>query len=224
MHRNYLCDFYRAKPQATSILKMKTSFSAPPRQEPSLIKRLARLAGATRLRRGAFLIAATCLFTVRSQAQPDSPPAGGPPSANGDGNAGGWHGNFNREDMQARILSNLRTQFEVTDDAEWKLIADRITKVMDLRRSVGGGGFGMGGFRGGGNQGNRQAAAANPEGDALRTALEDKLPDAEIKARLERLRAARKQSEVRLDQAREDLRAVLTVRQEAVAVLMGLLP
>jgi len=62
----------------------------------------------------------------------------------------------------------------------------------------------MGGFRGGGNQGNRPAAAANSEADALRSALDDKLPDAEIKARIERLRAARKQSEARLDQARED--------------------
>jgi hypothetical protein len=125
--------------------------------------------------------------------------------------------------MQARMLTNLRNQFEVIDDAEWKIIAERITKVMDLRRSAGGGGFGLGAFRGGANQGNRPAAAANPEGDALRTALEDKLPDAEIKSRLERLRLARKQAEARLEQARDDLRAVLTVRQEAVAVLVGLL-
>lgn len=124
----------------------------------------------------------------------------------------------------ARIMTNLRTQFDVTDDAEWKLISDRITRVMELRRSAGGGGFGMGMLRGGGNQANRPAASGNPEADALRTALEDKLPDAEIKARLERLRVARKQAESRLDQAREDLRAVLTVRQEAVAVLAGLLP
>jgi hypothetical protein len=190
---------------------------------PGPFSRFAPQTAAAWLRRGAFLIAATSLLAVTSSAQQDAPPASGASSANAEANAGGWHGNFNREDMQARMLANLRNQFEVTDDAEWKLIAERITKVMDLRRSVGGGGFGMGAFRGGGNQGNRPAAAANPEGDALRTALEDKLPDAEIKARLERLRVTRKQSEARLDQAREDLRAVLTVRQEAVAVLVGLL-
>jgi hypothetical protein len=34
----------------------------------------------------------------------------------------------------------------------------------------------------------------------------------------------RKDSEVKLAKAQEDLRAVLTVRQEAVAVMAGLLP
>ncbi len=168
------------------------------------------------------LFAAICMFAVSSSAQTEGPPAGGPRSADADGNPGGWRGNFNREDMQARMLSNLRSQFDVADDAEWKLISERITKVMELRRTVAGGGFGLLMFRGG-NQGNRPATTVNPEADALRGALEDKLPDAEIKARLERLRLARKQSEARLDQAREDLRAVLTVRQEAVAVLVGLL-
>ena len=50
------------------------------------------------------------------------------------------------------------------------------------------------------------------------------MPDGEIKARLDRLREVRKENEAKLAKAQEDLRAVLTVRQEAIAVMYGLLP
>jgi hypothetical protein len=59
---------------------------------------------------------------------------------------------------------------------------------------------------------------------ALGFAIRDKLPDAEVKTRLERLRESRKESEAKLTKAQEDLRAVLSVRQEAIAVMFGLLP
>ena len=62
------------------------------------------------------------------------------------------------------------------------------------------------------------------EQDALRAALRDKLPDAEIKARQARVRDVQKQNEARLAKAQDELRAVLTVRQEAGAVMAGLLP
>ena len=114
------------------------------------------------------------------------------------------------------MLAGLRTQFDVADDAEWQLIADRITKVSELRRATTAGAFGLRG-------GPRASASSNSEQAALRAAVTEKLPDAEIKARLERLREAHKQAEAKLDQAREDLRSVLTVRQEAIAVLAGLL-
>ena len=48
--------------------------------------------------------------------------------------------------------------------------------------------------------------------------------DAEIKARLERVRGSRKTNEEKLTKAQEELRALLDVRQEAVAVMLGLLP
>ena len=118
------------------------------------------------------------------------------------------------------MMAALRDRFGVTDDAEWSLISTRITAVIELRRSVGG----FGGLRAGGDSGRAiRQGGANPEMDALRTAVTDKLPDAEIKARLDRFREVRKRNEAKLDKAREDLRAVLTVRQEALAVLMGLL-
>ena len=146
----------------------------------------------------------------------------------------GPRGNFNPEEMQQRQAQMMREQLGITDDAEWNLISQRVTAINELRRATMGGGMGMGmrGFGGGpggpggqgGQRGNRFGAQANPEADALRTAVTDKLPDAEVKARLARLREVRKQNEEKLAKAQEELRAVLTVRQEAAAVLMGLLP
>jgi len=132
---------------------------------------------------------------------PDSGPATPPPEVRGNR----MRGNYNPETMMAA----LRKRLEITDDAEWNLISTRIAAVRTLQRSAGG----FGGMRGG-----------SPEQQALREAVTDKLPDAEIKARLERVRAVRKENEAKLTQARADLAAVLTVRQEAALVLMGLLP
>ena len=173
------------------------------------------IASRRRLLRSATLIAALSICGVLAHAQQggsdtESAPAPRREASTESTGQTGRRGNANREDMQARMLTNLRTQFDVKDDSEWALIAERITKIMELRRSAVGGGFGMGGFRGG-SQNNR--AAQNPEVEALRTALDDKLPDAEVKARIEKLRAARKQAEAKFDQAREDLRSVLTFRQ-----------
>jgi len=96
---------------------------------------------------------------------------------------------------------------------------------------LGGFGGGRGGQAGqaggGGGQGGNRAgrgATASPEQDALRQAVTDKLPDAEVKSRLARLREVRKANEEKLTKAQENLRAVLDVRQEAVAVMAGLLP
>jgi len=167
--------------------------------------------------------------------------------AGGERGGRGDRGNMSPQDMQARMLTALRERLEVTDDEEWKVIADRVAKVAELRRASGGGApmmLGAFGGRGGpppGGQGGGQAGAegrggrgpgvggrggpgGNPELAALSTAVRDKLPDAEIKARLDRLRQSRKDSEAKLTKAQEELRAVLTVRQEATAVVFGLLP
>jgi hypothetical protein len=142
--------------------------------------------------------------------------------------------------MQARMLTGMRDRLEVPDDEEWKLISERLSKVMELRRSTMTGGFG-GGFTGrggpggpggdrggGGDQSGRsrgtRGTGGNTEVAALGAAVRDKLPDAEIKSRLDRVREVRKDNEAKLAKAQEDLRAVLSVRQEAMAVMFGLLP
>ena len=129
------------------------------------------------------------------------------------------------EDAASRAMTKLREQLEVPDDAEWDVIAERIANLTELRRTLAGGV----GIRGA-NVGDKVKAAgradrsARQEQDALRTAVRDKLPDAEIKSRLARAHDVHRQNESKLAKAQEELRAVLTVRQEAVAVVAGLLP
>lgn len=185
------------------------------------------------------MLAAAGAFSVSLLAQ--DPPAdaanGNAGRRGGRGQGGGFgggqgRGNFNPEEMQARVQAQMRELYGVTDDAEWKIISDRIIAIQELQRTqaaAGGGGMAMlaGGGRGGqggGGFGGRGGRGGDPNIAALRQAIQDKAPDAEIKARLAAVREARKASEERLTKAQEDLRALLDVRQEAVAVMSGLLP
>ena len=150
------------------------------------------------------------------------------------------------EEMRQRISARMKEQFEVTDDAEWKVIDAKIQKVNEARGAVGGGmGFGamaFGGGRGGagrggdadrGGDGNRGARGGagfgrfggqqSAEAQELQKAIDAKASADEIKAKLAKVREARKANEAKLEAAQEDLRKVLSVRQEAIAVTLGLL-
>lgn len=152
-------------------------------------------------------------------------------------------GNFDPAQMRQRMMDNYKERFEVTSDAEWKIISERIEKVMDAQRDsriAGFGGFGRGGGgggrRGGGNNGDTNAgggagggnrpnpfAADNPNVDALQKAVEGKASSDELKGKLAKVRESLKEKEAALVKAQDDLRKVLSVRQEAIAVLAGLL-
>ncbi len=154
-------------------------------------------------------------------------------------------GNFDPEQMRQRMMERYREALEIKSDDEWKAIEPRVTKVMDARRDVGfpGGGFfgrggpgGPGGRRGGGDggtggggggdQGGRPrgfGGEPNPDAEALQKAIEAKASNDEIKTKLAKYRESHKTKEANLAKAQDDLRKVLNVRQEASAVLMGLL-
>jgi hypothetical protein len=141
------------------------------------------------------------------------------------------------------FLDRTHDQLEVTNNEEWKAIEPLVNKVMDAQRDVMGmrmGGMGgmfggRGGRRGGENNnangGGDQQRPRRPNffGEpsatvtALRKAIDDKAPAAEIKTKLAAVRAETKAKEARLDAAQEELRSVLTARQEAIAVANGLL-
>ncbi len=122
----------------------------------------------------------------------------------------------------ARILDRLRDRLEVNDDDEWALIAERITQVEDARRALGSAANGA--IKDVDKRAVAGAKTAHPERDSLRSAVGDRLPDAEINLRLARARDVYRENESRLRRAQSELRAVLSVRQEAIAVLAGLLP
>jgi hypothetical protein len=130
------------------------------------------------------------------------------------------------QDAQARVLTKLREQLEVTDDAEWDVIGERILKVNELRQTVAAGAAGAKTAMAMSEKSKRSSrgSSAHPEQDALRSAVVDKLPDAEIKMRLARAHDVHQRNLAKLAKAQDELRAVLTVRQEAVAVIAGLLP
>jgi hypothetical protein len=141
-------------------------------------------------------------------------------------------GGFSAEDAQGRLLTALRQRLDVADDEEWALISERVLKIYELRRSAPAAGVAGRGFT---PAGPAAAAAArggppaarpggSPELQALQSAINDRLPDAEVKLRLAKVRQARRAHEAALEKAQEQLRAVLTIRQEAIAVTLGLLP
>ena len=57
----------------------------------------------------------------------------------------------------------------------------------------------------------------------MNKAIEDKAPADEVKAKLAKYRESRKAKEATVEKAQDDLRKALNPRQEAAAVLAGLL-
>ena len=147
-------------------------------------------------------------------------------------------GNFDPAQFRERQMERYRERIEVKSDEDWKKLEPIIGKVMDAQRDarlgLGFGGFGGrgGGRRGGGdgggndNQGgnrNRGGDQTSPEVKELQKAFDDKAPADEIKAKLAKVREARKGKEAALEKAQDELRKALSPRQEAGAVLAGLL-
>ena len=160
----------------------------------------------------------------------------------GGGQRGGGPGgrNFDPAQMQQRMMDNLKEQLEITDETEWKAVQPLVQKVMDARRaSMSGMARGMagamrrGGPQGGGDnapsadQQNRRGGGMfgqpSPEAEALQKVVEAKAPKAELKAAVAKFNEARKAKQAELLEAQENLRKVLTARQEAIATLNGLL-
>ena len=136
------------------------------------------------------------------------------------GGGGGGGRNFDPAQMQQRMLDRYKESLKVTDDAEWKILSEKITKVMTIRREMGGFG-GFGGRRGGpGGGGPDGQADTTPVGE-LRKALEG-TDAALIKTKLAALREFRAKKQTELKAAQEDLKSVLSKVQEAVVVADGL--
>jgi hypothetical protein len=135
--------------------------------------------------------------------------------------------------MQQMMMDAVRDRLSITNDEEWKVIESRLSKVMQLRTealmsSVGGfGGMRMGGNRAGGDNadgGQRRMpnfGPPNPEADALQKSLDANAPVAELRAKMNQLREARKQKQAALARAQDELRKVLSVPQEATLMIMG---
>jgi len=172
------------------------------------------------------------------------PPQGGRQRGGDQGGQRGERPAFDPAQMQQRRAEFMKQQLGASDD-EWKVIEPRLNKVMELNRDAMAGGrggmFGFGGMRPGrgGDQGatarggerprfpgqeNRQPSAVEKAADTLSTTLENQSASPEtIKQQLTALRAARTKAQNDLAAAQQELRQILSLRQEAVLVLNGTL-
>ena len=151
-------------------------------------------------------------------------------------------GNFDPAQFKERAVTRVIEQMNITDDSEKKAISDALGKVFDARMEVGlggGRGFGGGGRRNRGNNTDTNSASADtstprrggggrfgalsPEADDLQKAIDAKAPADEIEAKLAKLRESNLAKQAKLEAAQADLQKLLTSRQEAVAVLNGML-
>jgi hypothetical protein len=148
---------------------------------------------------------------------------------------GGPGGGWDPAQMQQRIMERYQQELGFTNDTEWDAVKPLVEKVMEARRdAMSGMGRSMfGGRTRGGQQGGDQAnnnrqrgggmfGQPSPEADALQKAIDDNAPSSQIKDLLAKYKASQKVKQAKLEAAQKDLKAVLTVKQEAQATLMGL--
>ena len=133
----------------------------------------------------------------------------------------GERGQWDRSQIMERIMDRYRENLGFSV-AEWKVVQPKVQAVMDNRISGASGMMSMfGGSRRG--RGGDSSTEKTPTSE-LRDLLEKDAPSKEeIKAKLAAYRADRKAREAKLKKAQEDLRQLLTLKQEAQAVLSGLL-
>ena len=183
---------------------------------------------------------------------PDGPPpdAGSPPP-NGQGNGGAGMGpgdsgepgtNFDPAAAQKQLLKQYRQLLELTNADEWSVVQPLLRKVLEAQMAAsadaGPGMFGPppGGPNGPATSRSNSASASqqssqrrgpfgqrSPEAETLQKAISAKAPKTEVAAALNNYLSARQAKQDVLRQAQENLRMLLTSRQEALATLNGLL-
>ncbi len=174
------------------------------------------------------LIFALVLISASTTSAQTAGGGGGP----GQGRRGGFRGNPQRfmQMMQQRMLDRIKKQLKVSNDV-WAVLKPRVQKLQQMEfqnrmsHFMGGpGGRRFGPGRRGPGMFNQTANPVMTAEQNLRKTLQDKnAKPSQIKAALAALSQARKDAKMKLDAAQSDLRQLLTIRQEAVLVLDGLL-
>ncbi len=176
-----------------------------------------------------------CLVALLAVSVAVAQPGGGAAGGGQRGQRGqGMRGNFDPEQMRQMMAERMQEDLEVSAE-EWKIVGPRVEKVQQLSRDANAGGMFGGRMRGGmmGNRGNRRGGMMGAEEgeqtdvqkktEALQTLLEGSPSNDSIKTALTALRQAKEKARQELATAQAQLREVLSLRQEARAVLRGLL-
>ncbi len=138
----------------------------------------------------------------------------------------------NPEQMRQMMAERLKGLLEFNDD-EWSVIGPKVTKVLDLSmESRGNPGMMLMGRPGtppGGNTG-RRGRVAMPDSpvakamEELQTLLAKKdVSSEDIKAQIVKLRKAKDKAKQEMSSAQKELRELLSVKQEATLIAMGVL-
>ena len=188
---------------------------------------------------GSLALITVCVMSVVFAAEEDPQPR-----PRRDNTASGQQDRARRGDrsqrgrFQERMVEMVKSQLGATDK-EWAVIEPRLTKVMTLSRDINQRGMGMmrrgrrGDERGDrGERGRQQASQANQseqsELQKVTNALQEVLDKSdsssdEVKAKLLALRNAKEKTKQELAKAQQDLKQILSVRQEAKLVMLGFL-
>ena len=164
------------------------------------------------------------------------------------GRRGGGGGGFDPEQFRQQISQRMKERLGASDE-EWAVLQPKVEKVMTAQRQASSGGrgmgmlFGGGGRRGGGDGGpggggggggGGRGGAGGPFGGNddspvaqkardLQQSIDNNAGADELKAKLTALREARTKAREQLTQAQTELKELLTAKQEASMVVMGLL-
>ena len=140
----------------------------------------------------------------------------------------GGSGRGGRDSVQQAQLKRLKDLLGSTEE-EWKVLEPRLEKVQDLLRDSGarsalGSGRGRRGGFGGALPSDTPPTPVQQAAKELQESLASKetSPD-DLKSKLAALREARVKSQAELKRAQEQVRELLTARQEAVLVMTGML-
>lgn len=186
-------------------------------------KRLASIAAA--------VILGALSMPVMGQTAPGGAGQPGTPGQQPGGNNGRQRRQFDPAQARQQRLDRMKQQLGATDE-EFQAIAPKLEQVMQLSRDVSSrSGRTRNRNRGGQNGQPTQATTGTPALSPVRqaaadlqaaTSNKDSKPE-DIKAKLDAFRQAKAQARAQLAAAQQELRGLLTQRQEATLVEMGLL-
>ena len=141
----------------------------------------------------------------------------------GGGGGGFGGGGFGGGGGRMTVADTIRQQVAFTDD-EWTVIQPRLQRVLDAETSLGLITNRTFGRNFGGGQPVAQADPVQIAQQELSVTLQDQFSNADaITVKLKAVRDARAKVKEALAAAQEDLKKVLTIRQEAMLVNMGYL-
>jgi hypothetical protein len=151
---------------------------------------------------------------------PSGPEGPGGPGGPGDIRPGRPEGgNFDPAQMQQHMMQNIQNQLGFTNETDWSAVQPLVQKILDNQRALRGNMRRL--FARGGPGATNQPS--DPVADALQHAIDNAAPKDQVKDLLTKYQASQKEKQNVLTTAQDNLRAVLTVKQEAQATLMGLL-